>query len=201
MWTAPALALAIGRAGRRCCGRRRCRRPRRFWRRGSSRRLLRFGSASRGDRSRSPLSDAERRALRRIARKTWHFFTTFVGDDDHWLPPDNFQEVPDGRIAHRTSPTNTGLLLISTLAAHDLGTSAWARCSSGSSETFDTFDRLEKHWGHFYNWYDTRTLQPLPPRYFRRWIAATCWVAWSRSSRPAGKGRRAVTGHRRSSKG
>ena len=44
--------------------------------------------------SRSHLTDAERRALRRIARKTWHFFMTFVGDDDHWLPPDNFQESP-----------------------------------------------------------------------------------------------------------
>src|SRR5262249_38725160 len=42
-----------------------------------------------------PLSDQERRDLRRIARKTWCFFETFVGDDDHWLPPDNFQEIPD----------------------------------------------------------------------------------------------------------
>ena len=38
------------------------------------------------------LSEDERRALRRITRKTWHFFETFVGDEDHWLPPDNFQE-------------------------------------------------------------------------------------------------------------
>ena len=67
------------------------------------------------------LSDDDRRALRRIARKTWLFFEVFVGDDDHWLAPDNFQEIPDGRIAHRTSPTNSGLLLLSTLAAHDLG--------------------------------------------------------------------------------
>ncbi|HEX8201191.1 MAG TPA: glycosyl transferase family 36, partial [Isosphaeraceae bacterium] len=44
-----------------------------------------------------PLADVGRRALRRVARKTWLFFETFVGDDDHWLPPDNFQEEPDGR--------------------------------------------------------------------------------------------------------
>ena len=104
-------------------------------------------------------------ALRRIARKTWHFFTTFVGDADHWLPPDNFQEIPDGRVAHRTSPTNTGLLLVSTLAAHDLGYIGLGVLLDRLEQTFDSFDRLEKHWGHFYNWYDTRTLQPLPPRY------------------------------------
>ena len=72
-------------------------------------------------RRRVPLTDDERDALRRVAPQTWHFFETFVGDDDHWLPPDNFQEDPDGRVAHRTSPTNQGLLLLSTLAAHDLG--------------------------------------------------------------------------------
>ena len=111
------------------------------------------------------LSDDDRRALRRIARKTWLFFETFVGEDDHWLPPDNFQEVPDGRIAHRTSPTNSGLLLLSTLAAHDLGYIGLSTLIDRLERTFDTFDRLEKHWGHFYNWYDTRTMQPLSPRY------------------------------------
>ena len=111
------------------------------------------------------LTDAERRALRRLARKTWHFFTTFVGEDDNWLPPDNFQEVPDGRIAHRTSPTNAGLLLVSTLAAHDLGYISLAILVERLERAFDSFDRMEKHWGHFYNWYDTRTLQALPPRF------------------------------------
>ena len=69
----------------------------------------------------APLTDDERNALRRVARRTWYFFETFVGDADHWLPPDNYQEEPEGRVAHRTSPTNMGLLLLSTLAAHDFG--------------------------------------------------------------------------------
>ena len=125
------------------------------------------------------LSEAERRALRRIARKTWHFFTTFVGDDDHWLPPDNFQEIPDGRVAHRTSPTNTGLLLVSTLAAHDLGYISLGILIERLEQTFDSFDRLEKHWGHFYNWYDTRTLQPLPPRYLSTVDSGNLLAAWS----------------------
>ena len=111
------------------------------------------------------LTEAEHRALRRVARKTWLFFETFVGDADHWLPPDNFQEVPDGRIAHRTSPTNQGLLLLSTLAASDLGYIGLGTLADRLARTFDTLNRLEKHWGHFYNWYQTQTLQPLPPRY------------------------------------
>src|SRR5262249_31063497 len=39
-----------------------------------------------------PLSPADRAELRRTARKTWRFFETFVTDEDHWLPPDNYQE-------------------------------------------------------------------------------------------------------------
>jgi cyclic beta-1,2-glucan synthetase len=107
----------------------------------------------------------EARVLRRVARKTWRFFETFVGDADHWLPPDNFQEVPDGRIAHRTSPTNQGLLLVSTLAAHDLGYLGFESLATRLEKTFDTLEKLQTHWGHFYNWYNTTTLQPLPPAY------------------------------------
>ena len=111
------------------------------------------------------LSENERRAFRRITRKTWHFFEVFVGDEDHWLPPDNFQEIPDGRIAHRTSPTNQGMLLLSTMAAHDLGYLSLGRLVDRLEKTFDALERMEKHWGHFYNWYETRTLRPLPPAY------------------------------------
>ncbi len=45
-----------------------------------------------------------------VARRTWRFFETFVGDDSNWLPPDNYQEDPQPKVAHRTSPTNIGLL-------------------------------------------------------------------------------------------
>jgi len=113
----------------------------------------------------SPLSLEERRELRKVARRTWHFFERFVGDEDHWLPPDNFQEVPDSRVAHRTSPTNQGLLLLSTLSAHDLGYLGIRSLVERLEKTFDTFERMDKHWGHFYNWYNTKTLEPLAPLY------------------------------------
>jgi cyclic beta-1,2-glucan synthetase len=113
----------------------------------------------------APMSDEDQRTLRRITRKTWHFFATFVGEEDNWLPPDNFQEIPHGRVAHRTSPTNQGMLLVSTLAAHDLGYINLGTLVQRLEHTIDTFDRMEKRWGHFYNWYDTRSLQTLSPQY------------------------------------
>ena len=111
------------------------------------------------------LSPTDVRTLRLITRRTWRFFETFVGDDDHWLPPDNFQEDPEPLIAHRTSPTNIGVLLLSTAAAHDLGYLGTLELTERLRFTFDTLKKLEKYRGQFLNWYDTQTLQPLPPRY------------------------------------
>ncbi len=112
-----------------------------------------------------PLRDSERRDLGVIARKTWGFFESFVGAEDHWMPPDNFQEEPRHQVAHRTSPTNQGLLLVSTLAAHDFGYLNLCSLLERLEKTFETLQRLERFQGHFYNWYDTRTLEPLQPTY------------------------------------
>jgi cyclic beta-1,2-glucan synthetase len=105
------------------------------------------------------------RFLRRIARKTWGFFERFVGDSDHWLPPDNVQEQPGPIIAHRTSPTNIGLALLANLSAYDFGYISTGVLIKRTAKTFSTLVTLERHQGHFYNWYDTQTLLPLPPRY------------------------------------
>jgi cyclic beta-1,2-glucan synthetase len=112
-----------------------------------------------------PLDEGERQELRLIARKTWVFFEAFVNDEHHWLPPDNYQEVPTPKVAHRTSPTNNGLLLLSTLAAHDFGYLSLGVLVDRLEKTFATFDRLERYRGHFYNWYDTITLEALQPTY------------------------------------
>src|SRR5581483_597980 len=64
-----------------------------------------------------------------------------------------------------TSPTNQGLLLLSTLGAHDLGYLGLPRLVERLEKTFETLERLERYRGHFYNWYETRTLQPLQPAY------------------------------------
>ncbi|HET9274505.1 MAG TPA: protein ndvB, partial [Gemmatimonadales bacterium] len=115
---------------------------------------------------REPRLSAEQTAfLRRVARRTWAFFERFVGPEDNWLPPDNFQETPEPAIARRTSPTNIGLSLLSGLAAHDFGYIPLEDLIDRTARCFDTMERLERYRGHFYNWYDTATLEPLTPRY------------------------------------
>ena len=111
------------------------------------------------------LSPELRKHFRRLARLTWLFFEQFVGPEDHWLPPDNFQEYPRGLIAHRTSPTNIGLLLVATFAAYDFGYVDLLNLISRLQLTLESLDKLERHRGHFLNWYDTRNLESLPPRY------------------------------------
>ncbi|HYE90761.1 MAG TPA: protein ndvB, partial [Terriglobales bacterium] len=110
-------------------------------------------------------SPADALALRLIARRTWRFFATFVGADDHALPPDNFQETPSPVVAHRTSPTNIGLYLLSTVAARDFGWIGTTEALERLEATFETLHALERFRGHLYNWYDTRDLRPLDPKY------------------------------------
>jgi cyclic beta-1,2-glucan synthetase len=116
-------------------------------------------------RQQPPLSTDQRRQLGAIARRIWLFYERFVGPEDHWLPPDHFQEWPRGQIAHHTSPTNVGFLLLSGLAAGDLGYVGLLGLALRLDSTLDSLDSLERYRGHFLNWYDTRTLAPLPPRY------------------------------------
>jgi cyclic beta-1,2-glucan synthetase len=111
------------------------------------------------------LNDTDRKFLRIAARRTWLFFETFVRPEDNWLPPDNYQEPPDEEIAHRTSPTNVGMMMLSTLTAWKLGHIGMAEVEMRLRNALDTLDRLERYRGHMLNWYDTRTLFPLEPRY------------------------------------
>jgi cellobiose phosphorylase len=111
------------------------------------------------------LTAEQARFLRALARRTWAFFDTFVGPEDHWLPPDNVQDNRAEPVAHRTSPTNIGLALLANLSAYDFGYLTAGQLILRTGNTLRTLDGLERYRGHFYNWYDTRTLQPLNPRY------------------------------------
>ena len=111
------------------------------------------------------MSVADASALRLVARRTWRYFETFVTAADQMLPPDNFQEDPHPVVAHRTSPTNMGLYLLSAVSARDFGWSGTLDFVERVEATFLTLNRLERYRGHFYNWYDTRDLRPLDPRY------------------------------------
>ena len=101
--------------------------------------------------------------LHNLSRKTWAFFETFVGPEDHWLPPDSFQEHSAPVVGHRTSPTNMGLALLANLSAYDFGYISAGQLVERTANALHTMESLERHRGHFYNWYDTLSLKPLFP--------------------------------------
>ena len=111
------------------------------------------------------LSAEDREYLLDVARNTWRYFDTFMGAEDHHLPPDNVQVVPTVTIAHRTSPTNIGMALLATAAAHDFGFIDTDGLIDRIDATLTTIEGLERFEGHLLNWYDTRTLAPLAPGY------------------------------------
>ena len=107
----------------------------------------------------------ERKYLRLLARRTWRFFDAFAGPADQWLVVDNYQAEPHEQTAHRTSPTNIGMMLLATLAAYDFGYLGPSELSLRIRRAFDSLARLAHYQGHLLNWYDTKSLQPLLPRY------------------------------------
>jgi cellobiose phosphorylase len=111
------------------------------------------------------LGDDDTRFLRRVARLTWRYFEVFAGEEENWLPPDNFQEQPGHRVAHRTSPTDMSLALLANLVAHDLGYLNGGQLLDRTSRAIESMEQMERHRGHFYNWYDTLTRKPLRPLY------------------------------------
>ncbi len=128
--------------------------------------LLAFGAGvAQPSSHRVPLSASDAMALRLVARRTWRFFEHFVTAEDNMLPPDNFQEDPRPVIAHRTSPTNMGLYLLSVVTARDFGWIGTLASVERLEASLAAMDKLQRFRGHFYNWYDTATLRTLEPRY------------------------------------
>ncbi|MBK5356084.1 glycosyl transferase [Pseudomonas sp. TH41] len=111
------------------------------------------------------VSPLDAHALRLTARRTWRFFETFVTPEDNLLPPDNFQEQPKPAVAHRTSPTNIGLYLLSAVAARDFGWAGSIETVERLEATLATLEKLPRYRGHFFNWYATRDLRALNPAY------------------------------------
>lgn len=115
--------------------------------------------------NRTKLTSNQKMLLRELARKTWAFFENCIGPADNWLPPDNLQEYPIPAIAHRTSPTNMGMALLSNLTAYDFGYSTLTQFIERTTNALDGMAKLERYEGHFYNWYDTQSLKVLQPKY------------------------------------
>lgn len=111
------------------------------------------------------LSVDNKRILKKYVRDSFGYYERFVTKKEHYLPPDNFQETPVARVAHRTSPTNIGLYLLSLLAARDFSLIDNKTLFARVSATLTTIEALPTWHGHLYNWYDTRTLDVLGAPY------------------------------------
>ena len=112
-----------------------------------------------------PLTAPEEEAVRTLCRDTWHFFERNVHAGTFYLPPDNVQLQPEKGPALRTSPTNIGLYLLSTLAARELSLITTAQMARRMLRTVETLEKMEKWQGHLYNWYSLEDLSILPPRF------------------------------------
>jgi cyclic beta-1,2-glucan synthetase len=104
------------------------------------------------------------RFLRQTSLLTWRYFHELSNAEHHWLIPDNVQEQPPA-VAARVSPTNLGMLLNARQAACEFGYLTAPEFARLTQLTFDTIAQLQKFRGHLLNWYDTRTLEPLVPRF------------------------------------
>lgn len=111
------------------------------------------------------MSEADRAYLLDAAGKTFQYYRDFCTAEDHFLPPDNFQEQPPVGLAHRSSPTNIGMAMTSMAAAAELGFFSREEALGLLGRITDTLERLPRYRGHFYNWYDTRSLSPLLPAF------------------------------------
>ena len=142
--------------------------------------------------------DADQRASSlRYALRHWRYFDRFVSAETHWLVPDNFQESPEPVIASRTSPTNIGLQLLSTMSACDLGFLTRSEMLDRLERAFDSLDRMSRVHGHFYNWYDLSDLRVLDPPYVStvdcgNLAGHLVALAQDASRLPTGRGRRAL---------
>ncbi len=103
--------------------------------------------------------------LLKVAEDSWRLFERCVGPQSGHLPPDNLQTAPYDMVAHRTSPTNMGLYLLSVACARSFGWIGTADLVQRLQATLTTMQQLQTHRGHFLNWYDTQTLAPLLPQY------------------------------------
>ena len=120
------------------------------------------------------LPAVQRAYLHDIARGTWRFFERCVVASDNYLPPDNLQTSPHDIVAHRTSPTNIGLYLLSVMSARQFGWIGTQDAIARLEATYSTLLKLDCYRGHFYNWYDTQTLAPLLPLYVSTVDSGNC---------------------------
>ncbi len=111
------------------------------------------------------LSQQSRERLADYTAAAWGYFEEQCGRENNFLPPDNIQLAPARAVAKRTSPTNIGLMLVSLLAARDMGFITTGEMCMRLRLSLSTVEKLEKYHGNLLNWYSTETLEPLLPKF------------------------------------
>lgn len=59
------------------------------------------------------LKDEDKKYILDLGKKTWEYFSEYMNEENHYLPPDNYQEDRKEKIVKRTSSTNIGLRITS----------------------------------------------------------------------------------------
>jgi cyclic beta-1,2-glucan synthetase len=111
------------------------------------------------------LTEKDRDTLLSYNAAMWRYYEDFASEQNNYLPPDNIQQSPVYRVATRTSPTNIGMLLLSILAARDMGFIDTGGLYRRVERTLISVEKLRTWNGNLYNWYDTITLEPLRPAF------------------------------------
>lgn len=106
----------------------------------------------------------KRSYLTSVVKSTWEFFKANFTAENNYLPCDNYDEISD-RWAQRTSPTNIGFALVSTVCAHALNFIDDSEARFRTFNILHSIDKCEKWNGCLFNWIDTKTLKTLPPRF------------------------------------
>ena len=117
------------------------------------------------DKNKNVLKNEEVNYLRKISRRIYAYYEDFVNEENNYLAPDNYQEKPFKGVAHRTSPTNIGMGLTSNIVAYDLGYTTMLEFVDNVELILSSMKDLKKVNGHYLNWYNTKTKEPLWPRY------------------------------------
>ena len=111
------------------------------------------------------LNNQEKEYILEIGQKTWKYFEEYLNEENNYLIPDNYQEDRIPKIIQRTSSTNIGLSMLAVISAYDLKYISKEKALDLLEKITQTIETLPKWNGHLYNWYNTKTKEPLIPRY------------------------------------
>lgn len=115
--------------------------------------------------SKKELTPREREKIISYCAAMWKYYEKYAGESEHFLPPDNVQQSPVFAVARRTSPTNIGMMMLSILAAKDMGFIDSEGLYKRLKNVLDSVEKLPKYRGNLFNWYSTQTLEPIEPVY------------------------------------